>query len=90
MAKLLTNNRTLLLVLLAVAFLALILPWQRFSHVTVLIILIILFLTNSSMRVLTAISEAKSVKNKLLTGLLGNLLLNVLFLAALIYTVVNL
>ena len=37
--------------------------------------------------IFTAISDAKNIKQKFLTGLVGNIILNVLFLGALIYVV---
>jgi heme/copper-type cytochrome/quinol oxidase subunit 3 len=58
----------------------------QFKYIIV-ILSTILFLANSFAGIFTVIEQAKGVRGKILAGLLGNMLLNVLFLVALFYVV---
>ncbi len=93
MIKLTAHRRFLVLLVSVIIFIITYALWTVQGHIESKYINVafvgIVFFGFSFAGVFAGIKEAKNMEKKLLTGLIGNVILNVLFLAALFYVVLT-
>ena len=93
MVKLLTNKRILTIQIATIIAILTYYFWTSLgltvSNYLMITMIAIVFFGVSFALIFAGINEAKNIKKKFMTGLIGNIILSTLFLAALLYVVLT-
>ena len=93
MVKLLTNKRILTIQIAIIITILTYYFWASLgltvSNYLMITMIAIVFFVVSFAGIFAGINEAKNIKKKFMTGLIGNIILSTLFLAALLYVVLT-